>query len=79
MKENNNDKDFLKSKIDQLYEQYGTKVWLSKKIGKRVSFVYAKGTGFEIPPVKIYENNTYIVFLESDNEIIIEKAKTFFE
>lgn len=70
--------DILKSKIDALYEKYKVKFWLSEKIGRRISYIYGKGEGFKIPAVKTYEDDKYVVFMESDKKEVIKEARGIF-
>lgn len=69
--------DILKSIIDSFYEKYKVKIWLAEKIDRRISYIYGKGEGFKIPAVKTYEDDKYVVFIESDKKEVIKESREF--
>lgn len=63
----------FKTMVQQLIDQQQMKVWLSKKRGKRVEFLFKVGTEQFVSPIKIFENDDYILFGQNINKKLKNK------
>ena len=52
--------------LEEIAEKYDCKVWIARKIGKRISFIPGLKAGKErfLPPEVVYEDEKIVIFSE---------------
>ncbi|ONN26514.1 hypothetical protein XJ44_08610 [Thermosipho affectus] len=55
----------LKDLLNKIAKKYNCKIWINKKIGKRISFIEKAGNEYYLPPEVLYEDSEYIIFCEN--------------
>ncbi|HIP92151.1 MAG TPA: hypothetical protein EYH25_01650 [Thermotoga sp.] len=59
--------------LEEIAKKYDCKIWIAKKIGKRISYISGLKAGKEkfLPPEVVYEDEKIVIFSED----LPEKAK----
>jgi hypothetical protein len=68
----------FKNKVKELIDTEDMKVWLSKKHGRRVEYVFKVGTEQFSPLIQLAEAGDYILFSQGTSEDIEEKLRSLF-
>lgn len=55
----------LKSILEKIARKYNCKIWINKKIGRRISFIEKAGNEYYLPPMVVYEDDKFIIFVEN--------------
>lgn len=78
--ENNKDsQDYLKLRsLCKAYTEHfpERKIYITKKLGKRLSYLTGSGNELYLKPVKIPVGGKYTLFIESSNELSSQEIKT---
>ena len=62
--------------LEEIAEKYDCKVWIARKIGKRISFISGLKAGKErfLPPEVVYEDEKIVIFSEGLPEHLREEV-----
>ena len=68
----------FKKRIKELIDLETMKVWLNKKHGKRVEYLFKVGAEQFSPPTKIAEEGDYVLFSQGTNNKLEGELKDLF-
>ncbi|MBM7557625.1 hypothetical protein [Halanaerobacter jeridensis] len=68
----------FKDKAKELIDEEEMKVWLSKKHGRRVEYVFKVGTEQFSPPTQLAEEGDYVLFSQGTTDEVEQELKELF-
>mgnify|MGYP006281152977 CR=1 FL=1 len=68
----------FKDKAKELIDGEEMKVWLSKKHGRRVEYVFKVGTEQFSPPTQLAEEGEYVLFSQGTTDEMEQELKKLF-
>ena len=68
----------FKEQIKELIDVETMKVWLNKKHGKRVEYLFKVGAEQFSPPTKVAEKGDYVLFSQGINQELEQDLKDLF-
>ena len=68
----------FKGKVEEVIDTEEMKVWLSKKHGRRVEYVFKVGTEQFSPPTQLAEKGDYVLFSQGTTDEVEQELKELF-
>jgi len=68
----------FKNKVEELIDREDMKVWLTKKHGRRVEYIFKVGTEQFSPPIQLAEAGNYILFSQGTSEKVEREMQELF-
>ncbi|MFO7819989.1 MAG: hypothetical protein R6V17_07090 [Halanaerobacter sp.] len=68
----------FKKKVKELIEPEEMKVWLTKKHGRRVEYIFKVGSEQFSPPQQVAEKGDYLLFAQGVNEEVEDELQDLF-